>query len=413
VPLLIGAAVLGLAVLVSGVGAYVLLPSATIVVTPHERLVGPRSFSVTGDTSATEPNAEAGIVPADVLTLEVTATDTFEATGTRTEETRAEGRVTFTSYDTSSTNTIPAGSVIATEGGVRFRTLGAITLARADIVPPTSVSPTTASVAIEAVGAGPEGNVPANAIVLVPADEDPVITKVRNTQATSGGSRTEFPVIAQEDVDGALVALQEELQASFEDRLFDPSIAPPGSTVFTDTAVLGIPAPTVDPGDLIDAEQETFELGLTATGTVLAVDPAPVEDIARARLAGLVTPGSELVEGSVVIETGDAVVEGQQVSFPVTVRATQVSIPDAAELEALILGKPRAEAEALLATYGDVELRLWPDWVTSVPTLDGRVTVEVATPIPAEPPPSTPTPSPVPPTGSPSPDLSPSPSASP
>jgi hypothetical protein len=160
--------------------------------------------------------------------------------------------------------------------------------------------------------------------------------------------------------------------------------------------VLGTPTATTDPATLVDAEQETFELGLTAQGTVVAVDPAPVEDIARTRLEGLVAPGNELVEGSVRIEPGPPEVDGQQVTFPVSVRASQVSIPDPAELKALVLGQPQADAETLLAPYGDVDVRLWPDWVSSVPTLDGRVAVEVATPIPADEPAVTPAPSPTP-----------------
>ena len=410
VPVMVGAAVLGLVVLVAAVGAYALLPSATVVVTPHERLIGPFAVSVVADTTATEPDPEARIVPAQRLTVEVTGADTFAATGRRVERTRAEGRVTFQSLDTSSANTIPQGSVVSTEGGIQFRTLRSITLARAAVVPPLSISPSSASVAVEAVRNGPDGNVPANSITVVPQGENPDITKVRNPDATSGGSEEEFPLVAQEDVDAALEALGQRLQAEFFDRLDDPSFAPAGATVFTETAMLGEATPDVDPAELVGLEQETFDLGLRASGTVIAVDPEPVETIAEARLGQAVSPGSTLVEGSVQILPGAPVIDGQEVSFPVSVRATEVSIPDAAELEALILGKPRAEAETLLAQYGDVELTLWPDWVASVPTIDGRVTVEVAPPVPAETPPPTPRPTSAP---SPAPTDSAPPSASP
>ena len=417
VPVLVAAAVLGLVLLVGGVGAWLLLPSATIVVTPHERLVGPQTLSIIADTTATEPDAEAGVVPAERITLPVTASGTFESTGVRTEETRAEGRVTFTSYDTRGPNRIPAGSVIATEGGIRFRTLRDVTLPRADIVPPTSVSPTTASVAVEAVRVGPDANVPANAISLVPANEDPVITKVRNGEPTSGGSRTEFPIVAQADIDAALAALNEQLQATFREQLDDPTVAPPGAVVFPETALLGTVTPTTDPATLLDAEQETFELAVEAEGTVIAVNPDPVQQIAQTRLESLVAPGNVLVDGSVRIEPGTPVVEGQEISFPVAVRAAQVAIPDAAELKSLVMGRTADEAEELLAEYGEVEVTLWPDWVSSVPTMDGRVTVEVGTPIPAEEPDPTAAPSLEPeptlePSGSPSPASS-APSASP
>jgi Baseplate J-like protein len=384
-PLLIGTAIVALAVLVVGVGAYILLPSATVVVTPHEQRVGPQTFAVVADTTATEPDAAAGVVPADLITLEVSAEDTFESTGVRVERTRAEGRVTFQNFDPVRANAIPEGSVVSTEGGIKFRTVSAVTLPAGELVQGTFVVvPSNTSVAIAAVRSGSEGNVPANSIIVVPPGEDPLFTKVRNPDPTTGGTETEFPRVEQEDVDAAMATLQEQLETSFQEQVADPSIAPPGATVFEETAALGPSTPTVDPAELVGQEVETFDLGLTASGTVIAVDPSPVEAIAQTRLESLVSPGFELVEGSVQIEPGTPVVEGQQVRFPVTVEASQVSIPDEAELEALILGKTEDEARTILAPFGDVELTLWPDWVTSVPTIDGRVTVEVRAPLPVE-----------------------------
>ena len=121
-PLVIGTAFAALALLVAGVGAYVLLPSASVVVTPREQSVGPQTLSVVADTTASEPDPEAGVVPADLISVDVSAQDTFESTGVRVERTRATGRVTFQSLDTSRTNTIPKGSIVSTEGGVQFRT---------------------------------------------------------------------------------------------------------------------------------------------------------------------------------------------------------------------------------------------------------------------------------------------------
>jgi hypothetical protein len=383
-PLIIGTAFAALALLVAAVGAYVLLPSASVVVTPREQRVGPQTLSVVADTTASEPDPEAGVVPADLISLDVSAQDTFESTGVRVERTRATGRVTFQSLDTSRTNTIPKGSIVSTEGGVQFRTTQSARLPRAQVVPPLSINPSSASVAVEAVRNGTTGNVPANAITVVPQAEDPSITQVRNPDPTSGGSRTEFPQVEREDVDKAIEALREQLAASFQDELRDPSLAAPDATIFEDTAVLGEATPSVDPAELVGQELESFELGLTSTGTVVAVDPSPVESIAQTRLESFVSPGYQLVDGSVRIDPGAPVIEGQTVRFPVTVEASQVQVPDAAELKRLILGKPFDEARSILAPFGDVELTLWPDWVTSVPTLDARVDVEVRPPLPVE-----------------------------
>ena len=59
--------------------------------------------------------------------------------------------------------------------------------------------------------------------------------------------------------------------------------------------------------------------------------------------------------GSVEIAVGEAIVVGQSVSFPVQATADQIAILDPAALKAMVLGKPIAEAKAILAPYGQVE----------------------------------------------------------
>ena len=56
-PWLIGGAILALALLVGAVGIYLLLPSATIAVTPRPEPVGPIQITVVADTTATAPDA--------------------------------------------------------------------------------------------------------------------------------------------------------------------------------------------------------------------------------------------------------------------------------------------------------------------------------------------------------------------
>ena len=90
-PWLIGGAILALAVLVAGVGVYLLLPSAAIAVTPHQEPVGPVDVTVTADTTATAPDATALVVPAQQVPVPVSVTNTFNATGKRVAVTNATG----------------------------------------------------------------------------------------------------------------------------------------------------------------------------------------------------------------------------------------------------------------------------------------------------------------------------------
>ena len=382
-PLIVGLAVLALVVLAGGVGAYLLLPSATIVVTPQPEAVAPVDLVVSGDPAVTQPNAGALVVPALQVALDVSVTDTFAATGKRVDETKATGRVRFANLDFLRSNTVPAGSIVSTNAGVRFSIDTTVTVPRADLVGLT-VFPGRINVGVTAVEPGLAGNVEPNTIVIVPRGEDPQALKIVNQDALTGGTHVETPKIVQADVDAALKALTTSLDAAFQARLGDASIAPPGATVFRETATLGPSTPTADPTKLVDQELATFDLGLTASGTVIAVDPSPISAIAEQQLRASVKAGHQLVAGSIAVSVGKATVSGQVVSFPATASARQVAILDPDALRSLVLGKSLADARAILAPFGDVRVTTWPDWVSSIPATAGRVAVSIEGAVPVE-----------------------------
>ena len=382
-PLVIALAVLGLIVLVGGVGAYVLLPSATIVVTPRPEALQPLELDVRADPAATEPDATTLVVPAVNVQVPVTVTNTFPATGKRVEETKATGQVRFSNLDFLRTNTIPGGSIVSTNAGVRFRTNSTVTVPKADLVGLT-VFPGRATVGVTAVEPGIAANVEPNTIVIVPKGEDPQALKVVNPDATGGGTHEEFPKVAKADVDAALKALSTALGAAFEDRLADPSLAAPGATVFRETAVLGDSTPSVDPATLVDQEIAAFQLELSATGTVVTVDPSPITSIAEQRFRSTVPAGHQLVAGSIRVTVGAATVAGQVVTFPATATGQEVAVLDPASLKRLVMGKSLADARAALAAYGDATVAAWPDWVGTVPTIDSRVSLSIQGSVPVE-----------------------------
>ena len=381
-PWLIGGAILALALLVGGIGVYLLLPSAHIVVTPRQEPLGPIQVVITADTTATQPDATALVVPARQVSLPVSVQDTFTATGKRVELANATGTVRFENLDPTASNRIASGSVVRTASGIRFRTLVTVTIPSAALVG-FQIFPSRASVKVSAVDGGTDGNVDANTITVVPNGENPVFLKVTNPEATSGGTRTEFTRIMQADVDGALAALDTSLHQALAEALADPSLAVNGATVFDATATLGTTTPSLDPATLVGQEIPTFDLGLSATGTVITADTTPVKGIAETQLRAAVKADHQIVAGSVAITVGEAIVSGQTVTVPVTATAKQIAVLDPAALKAQVLGRSVADAKAILATYGDVELTVSPDWTGSVPSFESRVelTIEQAVPI--------------------------------
>ncbi len=369
-------AVLALAVVVLGVGAYLLLPTATITVTPHIEPIGPLTLSVRADPAVTASDTVAGVVPAQRLGFDLAASDTFQVNGKRIDETKATGRVTFRSKDPTTVNRIGAGSIVSTAAGVRFRTTATAVIPKATFVGLT-VIPGQASVGVEAVVAGTASNVDANTIIVIPATEDPILTDVRNRAPTTGGTHQEFPRIDKADVDAAVAQLTKQLGQDFETILAEPGRVPAGLTAFAETRSLSDPLPTVDPTTLVGQEVATFQLELASTGTVVAVDQSLVTALVAARVQATVSTDHRLVDGSLQVDLGQPSIDGQSVLFSVTARAVQVRVLDAPSLVAMIKGKPIPQARAALEPFGDVRVTVWPDWVSSIPTIDGRIDLRI------------------------------------
>jgi hypothetical protein len=78
------------------------------------------------------------------------------------------------------------------------------------------------------------------------------------------------------------------------------------------------------------------------------------------------------------IDRGDPTVTDGEVSFPVTARAERVRLLDPVDLLARIEGQTIEAAEISLSEFGDVEIVPWPDWVTTIPGIDSRITLRIA-----------------------------------
>ncbi len=399
--LLAGFVLLLIGLTIAGVAAFLFLPAADITVTPQVQPVGPIELTVRTDPSATAVDPANAVIPAQTVSIPVEVSADFPATGVRTVTTPAKGAVRWKNCDPSSAYTIPKGTIVSTASGIRFGLDEDLFLPVATIQgggTNVNLRCQTSQVGVTADDPGPDGNVPAGTIRVVPARYNRNLVSVTNLQPTTGGTKQEFKRVSRKDVEAATAQLQQQLNDQFQVELADPANVPTGTTVFPETAALGEPTPSVDPATLVGTEGDTFNLGMSAQGTVTAVDRTPVQAIAETALRDAVDPGHELVDGSTRIDVGDGTVHDGVVEFPVAGSAKQVQPVEAATLLPKVLGHPVADARAALEPYGDVRIVLWPGFVTSVPTFDRRVSLVVAPPYdpdPQQPAPSA-TPTPVP-----------------
>jgi hypothetical protein len=391
--------VLALVLGLGGVAALTVLPSAEITVTPVMEAVAPVALTVRANTSATTVDPAGLVIPATSIEVPVTAQGDFTPTGVSVQQTTASGRVTFDSTNTVNAMPIPKGTRVSTLDGVVFSTTASITVPRATVSGST-ITHGLASVSVVAMSPGPKGNVAAKAIDQVPSSLAALQISVSNNSPTTGGARNEYPKVTAADVTAAKDQLAKELQDQLPAAVSDPTLAPDGSTLFPGTAAMGDPVYTPDPagleGKVFKDGETAFTLQADATATVTAVDEAPLAGMGDSAIRAAVTPGWQIRADSIQVGVGDGTVgEDGTVSFSVTASALEHRPLDAASLKANVLGKTRAQAEAALAAYGEVDISLWPFWVTSVPTNADRVSLTVGAPI-APPPTATPGATPTP-----------------
>jgi hypothetical protein len=380
--LLVGLLVVAFLGVAGGAAAYLLLPSASIVLTIRSAPLAPVEFVVTADPAATALNATAGVVPALILDLPLSASGTFKATGKRVSETAATGSVQWSNRDFLHNYLIKKGSVVSTVAGTKFVTSEDVLLPQAQISGPCNPSPCTLTpssrgVGITAANPGTDGNVAAGTIRQVPSAYDPSAIKVTNPAPTTGGTHQEFPKVIQKDVTAALASLGKQLDAKLVAGAAAPAGLAAGSTAFPETATRGAATPTVDPTTLVDQEVAQFDLGVTATGTIVTVAQAPILALGEARLAAAVPADRDMVAGSALVTVGPGTVDGQRVRFGVTARAESAPRVDESALRTQLKGRSPTEARAILGAYGDATVTLWPGWATRIPTFDARVDLRV------------------------------------
>lgn len=357
-----------------------LLPSATIVLHPRAQELGPLPLSIEARADVTAPDPNNLVIPAQRITFQLQATQTFPATGTKLLETQATGQVTFSNFDTGGSNSVASGAIVQTPDGIEFATQAAVNLPAATIQFPFTIVPSTATVAVKAVAAGPNGNVNNNTITVVPKNKNRHLLQVTNQQATSGGASSQVQVVSAQDVDMAKAAMDAALGTDLDTQVANRTGVPVGLMLFPTTRAIGDTSYTTDPATFVDSQVATFDLSASAEATVIGVDPTPIQAVAEAQLRTKVAQGWSVVDNSITADIGTPSVAGEAVTFPVSVHGTQVHTVDQAGLIAQIKGLVIAQARAKLAVYGDVDISVWPDWVSTIPTHTDRITFTIGDP---------------------------------
>lgn len=317
-----------LAFLALALTVLVILPSATITLTPVSEPVE-ASMEIVGVAGLTDINYGLAEVPARLVSVEREGSDKIATSDRRdVPDAHAQGTVIFANKTTIPV-TITKGTVVRTSTGdnVRFYTV-------ADAWLPGELF-ATVRVGILAAEPGPKGNVPALSINVIEG-ELAAQADVLNDARTSGGTVRRMPVVANEDEVNLraklMKRLQEEAYRELTAALSKSEFIPP------DSLSVAIIDEKFDHkvGDMAD------ELGMSMKVRVtgLAVDTANGEKLLLRLLEQRMKPGYRLLEESASFRQ-DGLIEASpnKARFRMSARARIAPAIDASEVRHAVAGK--------------------------------------------------------------------------
>lgn len=380
-PLIVAAAMLAILLLATGVAGVILLPAASVTITPAVRTIPARTYTLD----------LAGPVDGAVRrtgTAEAVATVT--ATGLYPIREQATGTVTLFNFNVSQQE-VPAGTLVAA-GEQAFATVTSIVVPEGTLTSQGTILAGEASVSVMAAAPGQAGNVAAGAIDTVLSEgprnrlrgfannQQPLVT---NPNPTSRGDERTGPEITQADVDAAVEALRTALVDDFEAVMGDGDVIRVPVGIPLEPSFVGLD------GLVAMRDQATVEIHGSLPYDVWLVDVGHLELAADERLGqdrDAVPDGFRLISRVTAVEvTGTmGTSEGVAVSVAVSGRAVAEVEPDA--VIERIRGMTPDEAEDELSDIGLARIEVWPDWVTAVTEVDWRVQVivePVASEVPA------------------------------
>ena len=355
-----------------GVTAFLVGPSAHIVLIP-QAMTYSQVVPISVDPTLEEVDLQRGVIPSRRIGDEFegytevgTTGRGFSFTGT------AKGRVLFTNL-LGQDYRVPAGTVVRTTAGsypVRFATTEDVTI--------PAFGQTEAP--IEAMEEGPRGNVDAYQINLVEGVVGFAV-RVTNPAPIAGAESETVATVAEGDRERAWALAAQHVMAEAYNGLQDPAYLKPGEFLPQQTlAIQAVPKQAYT--HLVGEQTNTLGLALRLLVTGQAVKVADAQAVAYRQLANHLPKGYTLIDAR--FEYGEAAEEDVGpglFTFYVTAYGYAVADIDTETILASVKGKPTDEAAATLQASLPLarppEITVTPDWFPYVPFLPIRTEIEV------------------------------------
>ncbi|MBM2827189.1 MAG: hypothetical protein HW403_1253 [Dehalococcoidia bacterium] len=349
-------------------GGCLFLPSAVVTVRLRsEPAAG--TFPVTADLSAGGVNAKSRIVPAHLLEGELRASAIGRATGTRDDPLqRAKGFVTFINLQGDDI-ALPKGTKVATTFGATFATT-------VDINMPSGLN-SRATVEVEALAAGIQGNVPTASVNRLLEPDLAAKLAVINDGPTRGGVDSKRYYPTEDDIDALRSAVRERAKEQGLKQL--KAAVGPNDYIYPETITIQIMR-----DEVAGPEDGSREIELKVQGRVqaLAVRSEDLSLLLAHALPSEREGSYQVVAGSLKVSHIDVEYRGgQSISLKVEAEGMIVTTLDEAVIKRSLTRMSREESISYLRSHLPLveqpQVYLGPFWVKKVPRFPWQVKIKV------------------------------------
>jgi cell division protein FtsL len=359
----------------------VLLPTANITIYARSEPIS-RDTEVIVDKSATKADAAKMVVPALIVSREVSQTKNFPATGTKNIGTKATGSVQLYNF-TKNTLTLKSTTTVLLVNGKKFLFTKDITGLR-----PTATIGTGADAEVDSSSLIP----PVSLIAELPGEDYNIAANTKfnivnaalgnqnvygvDTAAFAGGSTKTVKIVSQQDLDNAAASMTNSIAAQAEEDLksentgSDVKILPTGITkeVLAKTS-------NKNAGDTADA----FDMTMIAKISGLSFRETDVKELAKNKITSVLSDDKYLLT-----DAQDSIIANFK-SLDLTHGTGVLSVHyetiaayrvDTTNLSQLLAGKNANEIKEILLTKPEidrVDVEFAPFFVNKAPKLNGKI----------------------------------------
>lgn len=352
---------------------------AVIAIIPQPEKVT-ASGQVLADTKLTDPDVARQAIPAVNVPLEKEFSVDFQATGKKSQETKAKGAVKiFNNYTV--VQRLVAGTrlqapldkfqpALSKDQAPWFRTAESV------IIQPKS----TATVNVTADGAGEQYNIDPSVFSVPGLAGTPQYTFIyaQSSEKFSGGTSGDAAQATQIDIDNSKSALTSSVQSQIKNELLQKLL--PGYVLIPETInmAVGDITSSAAAGDLA----QTFTSRAKVTASAIAVRQIDLDSFAKELIIKSIPSQMRLGGQNASVEANYIKTDQTTGQVTLSLNASAMAYPEfeAQKLKETLSGKGVNEVKIILANEPKIrsaQIKLTPFWKQNLPKDIGRIDVSV------------------------------------